>query len=195
MNILLLDNRDSFTWNLEHLLTAVAAPRGGRVQVAPYDTEALARPGALRGRDLVVLSPGPGCPDDYPGYEALRAWDGPVLGVCLGMQILNALEGGTTAPLPGCVHGHADTAHVWGRHWTVARYHSLWCDHVAPAFEVVGTLGPRAPDVAHGAAPPVPMALRHRRRPWLGFQFHPESFLTPHGDELVRLALDDLGLR
>ncbi len=186
MNILLIDNRDSFTWNLEHLLVAVTRARGGRVTVVPY-----ARPDGwdLPQRDLVVLSPGPGAPSDYPRYAALRVWEGPVLGVCLGMQVLNALEGGTTAPLPGCVHGQADAAQVWGRTWTVARYHSLWCDRVAPAFEVVGTLLESPLDA------PIPMALRHRHRPWLGLQFHPESFLTPQGGELARLALADIGLR
>lgn len=174
MNTLLIDNHDSFTWNLEHLLTSV----GAAVEVVRYDFDAFQR---LDGRDLVVVSPGPGRPSDYPGYRDLAGWWGPVLGVCLGMQILNELEGGATGRLPDCVHGKADTVRLWGRDWTVGRYHSLRCSAVADAFEVVGIQGDD-----------IPMAIRHRRRPWLGLQFHPESFLTPDGDALARLAFKDL---
>ena len=176
MNTLLIDNHDSFTWNLEHLLVGA----GAAVEVMRYG------PGAfetLAGRDLVVISPGPGRPAGYPAYRALEGWGGPVLGICLGMQILNELEGGATGRLAGCVHGKAEPTRLWGRDWTVGRYHSLWCVRVADGFDVVGR--------SDGG---LPMALRHRDRPWLGLQFHPESFLSPHGGELARLALDDLGL-
>jgi len=177
MNILLIDNADSFTWNLEHLLAGI----GASVEVVRYGPAAFE---ALSGRDVVVVSPGPGWPADYPGYRDLVGWGGPVLGICLGMQVLNELEGGVTGRLPGCVHGRADTTRLWGREWTVGRYHSLWCTEVSDEFEIVG----RSRD--H-----LPTAIRHRGRPWMGFQFHPESFLTPDGGELARLALDELDLR
>ncbi len=176
MNTLLIDNNDSFTWNLEHLLVGV----GASVEVMRYGPDAF---DAVPGRDLVVVSPGPGRPEDYPGYEALMGWDGPVLGICLGMQILNGLEGGATGRLEGCVHGKADTTRLWGRDWTVGRYHSLWCTRVADAFEVIGQTRD------------LPMAIQHLRRPWLGLQFHPESFLTRHGGALAQLALDALDVR
>jgi para-aminobenzoate synthetase component 2 len=174
LHTLLLDNHDSFTWNLEHLLAGL----GARVEVRRYGAGALDDP---RAWDLLVVSPGPGRPEDYPEYRGLDAWEGPILGICLGMQVLNALDGGSTARLPGCVHGKADRIALWGREWTVGRYHSLWCDRIAADWEVLG----RNPGG-------VPMAIGHRHRPRLGFQFHPESFLTPHGGELARLALDRL---
>ncbi|MBM4371614.1 MAG: aminodeoxychorismate/anthranilate synthase component II, partial [Deltaproteobacteria bacterium] len=148
MKALLVDNRDSFTWNLEHLLAGL----GVDVEVRRYGPGALADPGAA---ELLVISPGPGRPEDYPEYRALEGWRGPVLGICLGMQVLSALDGGTTARLPGCVHGKADVvADLWGRAWVVGRYHSLWCETLGEGWDVLG----RNPAG-------VPMAIVHRGLP------------------------------
>jgi len=174
MRVLLVDNRDSFTFNLEHLL----AESGASVRVAPYDDLSAALD---LEADLLVISPGPGHPRDYSAYGTLRHRSIPVLGVCLGMQILNHLEGGEVSRLSGCVHGKTDTVTMAGQRFTVARYHSLFCARVAAGFEVVARTD-------RG----VPMAIRHRARPWLGLQFHPESYLTPDGGWFVRHAFDAL---
>lgn len=178
MRILLIDNNDSFTRNLEHLL--VSAIGEAVVHVEPYARlDALAPAEA----DLVVISPGPGAPSDYPGYERVTAAGRPVLGICLGMQILNALRGGDTGRLEGCVHGKTDVIAWQGEPLTVARYHSLAVTRLGRGLEVLA-------ENDHG----VPMALGSRPDRLLGYQFHPESFLTPDGGRFIHDGLDYLGL-
>lgn len=181
MRILLVDNEDSFTRNLEHLL---AISTGSAPEVLPY---ARFEAGQAWGRDLLVISPGPGHPREYPAYAPLFAEPGPggrdtpVLGVCLGMQILNDCFGGTTERLPGCVHGRAEEIGFLGRRERVARYHSLHTARLGRGLEAFA-----ATDQG------LVMALRHRERPFLGYQFHPESFLTTNGETFIRHALDQL---
>ncbi|MGE4298444.1 MAG: aminodeoxychorismate/anthranilate synthase component II [Desulfovibrionaceae bacterium] len=178
MRILLVDNNDSFTRNLEHLLVAAT---GVAPVVAPYAGLDGVDP---RAWDMIVLSPGPGAPGEYPGHGRLLDAGVPVLGVCLGMQAINAHFGGATDRLDGCVHGRTDTI-VWdGAPRLVARYHSLHASRVADCLEVIA---------ANAAG--VPMALRHRTLPILGYQFHPESFLTPQGREFIDHATLFFGLR
>jgi anthranilate synthase/aminodeoxychorismate synthase-like glutamine amidotransferase len=171
-NILLIDNYDSFTRNLEHLLAV-------RLQVAPsvarYDEISRLD---LSGHDLIVISPGPGRPSEYPEYRRLLSCESPVIGVCLGMQILNELYGGTTDRLETCVHGKTDHIEFNGRRFEVARYHSLYANRIADCFEVVA----RNNDG-------VPMAIRHSAKPLIGYQFHPESFMTEEGGYFIDYAV------
>lgn len=178
MNILLIDNNDSFTRNLEHLL--VTAIPGADVAVESYSRLAQLD---LERHDLVVISPGPGTPADYPGYARVFDADKPVLGICLGMQILNVYLGGTVGRLPGCVHGKTDTI-VWqGQERVVARYHSLYLTSVGHGLDV---LARNEQDV--------PMCVASEARRLLGYQFHPESFLTQDGGVFIHDALALLGL-
>lgn len=181
MRILLVDNEDSFTRNLEHLL---AATTGRAPEVLPY---ARFQMRLAAEYDMLVISPGPGHPREYPAYAPLFAGRGPgeadtpVLGVCLGMQIINECLDGRTEQLRDCVHGQAEEIGFLGRRERVARYHSL---HVIKLGHGLRALAATDDGVT--------MALRHRHRPFLGYQFHPESFLTENGEAFIRYALREL---
>jgi para-aminobenzoate synthetase component 2 len=182
MNILLIDNNDSFTNNLEHLLAREIAK--ARISVKPYAQ--VAGCGAdfdFSMYSLLIISPGPGCPADYPGYG--RAFESglPVLGVCLGMQIMNEYFGGRTARLDGCFHGRTECIAFAGEKLAVARYHSLYCAEVGQGLKVLSANDAR-----------VPMVATHESRPLLGYQFHPESFLTEQPGVFIEFALHRFGL-
>lgn len=164
MKTILIDNRDSFTRNLEHLL---AAHLPQPPQVAEYDALSGLQP---HDWDLVVISPGPGHPEDYPGYGPWIESGVPVLGICLGLQIINIHFGGQVDRLPGCVHGKTEDIDILGERRTVARYHSLHCSRLGQGLSAFAA-----------NAEGVPMAVRHETLPVMGYQFHPESFLTPDG--------------
>ncbi len=171
-NILLIDNYDSFTRNLEHLLAHC-------LRVAP-SVVSYARMSQLdlNSADLIVISPGPGRPSEYPEYRRLLSCDTPIIGICLGMQVLNELYGGATDRLKLCVHGKTGRIEFDGRHLDVARYHSLYANRVADCFDIIA----RSDDG-------VPMAIRHASKRQIGYQFHPESFMTEEGGVFIDYAL------
>ncbi len=172
MNILLIDNNDSFTYNLEHLLVNVT---GEVPQVVSYDR---LLHHDFCSHDLIVISPGPGAPRDYPFYQTILEYPVPVLGICLGMQIINEHFGGSTERLEGCFHGRTDRIEFSGKSYEVALYHSLCADRIGDGLKVIAS-------TRHG----LPMALRHQSRPILGYQFHPESFLTSCGEFFIEYGL------
>ncbi|SDK86912.1 para-aminobenzoate synthetase component 2 [Maridesulfovibrio ferrireducens] len=178
MKILLIDNNDSFTNNLEHLL--IKEIKGAEVTVVAYSNEKSVE---LNSYDLLVISPGPGKPQDYPGYEAVIDSGKPVLGICLGMQIINEHFGGQTSRLSGCFHGRTENIDFNGQDLAVARYHSLYCNVIAEGLEIVAA-----------NSQGVPMAIAHNQLPLLGYQFHPESFLTEQAGVFIDYALDFLGI-
>jgi anthranilate synthase/aminodeoxychorismate synthase-like glutamine amidotransferase len=182
--VVLLDNLDSFTHNVAQGLVEA----GARVEVLRKDRVTLA---GLVAADpqLLVLSPGPGTPEEATlALEAVAAFAGriPILGVCLGHQVLACAFGGKVARAPEPVHGKAWAVRHDGRGLfqglpdplVAGRYHSLAVTAVPEAFQVTA----RTPEG-------LVMAMRHRTLPLAGVQFHPDSFLTPHGVELFRNAL------
>jgi len=179
--ILLIDNYDSFTYNLAHLFGEL----GAEVTVLRNDAVTADDAEALAPSHLVV-SPGPGRPEDAGATpEILRRLGGrvPTLGVCLGHQALVQVYGGEVGQARELVHGKATIVSHDGRgifaglpeDFLAGRYHSLAATSVPDVFEIS----------AHSADGEV-MAVRHRELPIDGVQFHPESVLTPHGRDLAR---------
>jgi anthranilate synthase component 2 len=178
--VVVVDHHDSYTYNLVHLIASVTA------DVPPVvEHDAVTAGELLDGAFThVVLSPGPGHPADpvdfAVGREVLLRSRIPVLGVCLGMQGLVVAYGGTVdrvEPAHGEVarvehDGDALFAGIPPR-FDAVRYHSLAAVEVPGALRVTARSG----DVV--------MAVRHRRRPLYGVQFHPESILSAHGRHLV----------
>jgi anthranilate synthase/aminodeoxychorismate synthase-like glutamine amidotransferase len=182
--VLLIDNYDSFTYNLAHLL----CESGAVVDVRRHDAVSAAEADAIAPTHLVV-SPGPGRPTEAGiSAELIERFAGrvPVLGVCLGHQCIVEVYGGVVERARRLMHGKVGTvdriepdALLDGleESFEAGRYHSLAA--IEPLPEVlIATARDRDGEV---------MALRHRDIPYLhGVQFHPESVLTPAGDVIAR---------
>ncbi len=179
--LILIDNYDSFTYNLLHVI----ASQGVEVIVHRNDKITIDELRALTP-DLLCISPGPGRPDEAGiSKEAIRnfAEEIPILGVCLGMQALNEVFGGSTVHASLPVHGKTSEVRHSGigimsgvpTPFRAARYHSLCIGAIGNGFEVTAT-----------SDDGVAMCIRHERLPIAGVQFHPESFLTQHGDAVIR---------
>ncbi len=186
-HLLLVDNYDSFTWNLAQAFLAL----GAEVDVRRNDVI-----GAREARDLapthLVISPGPGRPEDAGAMLSILETllpRVPVLGVCLGHQALALVLGGRVVASPRLVHGKASPVYHDGRTlytglpnpFPAGRYHSLCVDDA--------TL-PRDLAVCAYTSQGEVMGLRHRRLPVEGVQFHPESVLTPCGERLLANFLE-----
>ena len=181
--ILLIDNYDSFTYNLAHLFGELGA------EVVVRRNDAIDADEAERlSPSQLVLSPGPGRPEDAGVcVELVRRLRVPTLGVCLGHQAIVAAFGGEIGPARRLVHGKASPVEHDGRglfrglpeRFEAGRYHSLAATSVPDCLEVSASC-------AEGEV----MAVRHRELPVDGLQFHPESVLTPVGPELARNFLE-----
>lgn len=183
MRTLLIDNHDSFSFNLHQLLWQATGVEPTVVRNDEAGWEELER----LAFDAVVISPGPGRPERERDFgvcaEAIRRCERPLLGVCLGMQGIGALGGGRVVRAPRPLHGRLATVEHDGsplfagipRRFRAVRYHSLCLARPLPeGLEEIA----RAEDG-------VPMALAHRSRPQWGVQFHPESVATEHGRRLI----------
>ena len=185
--ILMVDNYDSFTYNLVQMLSAA----GAEVLVLRNDAES-AEAMLARGAEGIVLSPGPGRPEDAGVcLDILRSGaDVPILGVCLGHQALGMAFGATVGRAPRQMHGktsmvrHQDLGVFAGlpNPFEATRYHSL---DVKPE-----TVPEELEPIAWAEDDDVLMGLRHRTLPYQGVQFHPESVLTGAGAHLLGNFLD-----
>jgi anthranilate synthase/aminodeoxychorismate synthase-like glutamine amidotransferase len=185
MRVLMLDNYDSFTYNLVHLFEELGA------EVVTVRNDAITVDDARAGGfDRLVVSPGPGRPESAGvSIELIRALGPsvPTLGVCLGHQAIVEAFGGTVGQAKALLHGKASIiSHDGHGVYTglpadveVGRYHSL------AALEVPAELAVTA-STADGEV----MGVRHRELPIEGVQFHPESVLTPFGPSMAKNFLE-----
>ena len=175
--LLLIDNYDSFTYNLAQGLAAA----GATVEVVHNDASV-----SLDGFHGAVISPGPGRPDRSGDFgvcgDVIRTATVPLLGVCLGHQGICQVFGGMVGRAPELYHGRASPVWHHGDElfdgipspFRAVRYHSLAVTRVPESLRVIAT-----------AAPGLPMAVRHKDRPIWGVQFHPESIGTEYGQRLL----------
>jgi anthranilate synthase/aminodeoxychorismate synthase-like glutamine amidotransferase len=185
--ILVIDNYDSFTYNIVQYLGEL----GAEVAVYRNDAVTVEQLGELNPERLLI-SPGPGTPDTAGvTLEAIRAFAGrlPILGVCLGHQAIGQAFGGKVVRAPYLMHGKVseichDSATIFRGlpyRFRATRYHSLIVEKASlpPLLEVSAT----TPDG-------IIMGLRHRDLPIEGVQFHPESVMTEHGKSLLENFLN-----
>jgi anthranilate synthase component II len=187
--VVVIDNYDSFVYNLVQYLGEL----GATPTVFRHD-EITVEELAARDADGILISPGPGTPDDAGISNAVIEQLGtttPILGVCLGHQCIGQVFGGRIVRAPTIMHGKTSWVHHEGEGvfagladpFEATRYHSLVID---PAS---------LPDVLEVTATTddgVIMGVRHRERPIQGVQFHPESILTTVGHDLMRTWLAGL---
>ena len=187
--LLLLDNYDSFTYNVYQLLMNL----GAEVEVIRNDAMTVDEIRAKKYKGIVI-SPGPGLPKDAGiTEEVIRALgtDTPILGICLGHQAIGEVFGGRVVRAHEIVHGkaspirHHGTGLYRGIHagTQVARYHSLIIEHesLPDVLEITSDLG-------DGTI----MGVRHKTLPIEGIQFHPESILTRDGRTMMENYLTDI---
>ncbi|SFA78740.1 anthranilate synthase, component II [Poseidonocella pacifica] len=188
--LLLIDNYDSFTYNLVHYLGELGA------DVSVWRNDALDVQQAMAMNPAgIVLSPGPCTPSDagicLALTEAAAETNTPLFGVCLGHQTIGQVFGGTVQRHTQIVHGKTDQVHHEGKGvfaglpspFQATRYHSLVVDRdsLPPELEVTAWL-------EDGTI----MGLRHREKPIEGVQFHPESIASEHGHTMLRNFLQQV---
>ncbi len=186
MRVLLIDNYDSFTYNLFQYLSEL----GAAVEVRRNDALTVADAAAL-GPDRIVVSPGPCTPAEAGiSVEIIRELGAriPTLGVCLGHQAIGAAFGGAVVRAPQIMHGKLSAIHHEGKGvfaglpapFTATRYHSL----IVRRDDLPAEL-----EVTAWSEDGLIMGLRHRELPIEGVQFHPESIMTDGGKNLLKTFL------
>jgi anthranilate synthase/aminodeoxychorismate synthase-like glutamine amidotransferase len=187
--VLVIDNYDSFTYNLVQYLGEL----GAEVRVMRNDAVQLDEIAAV-GADRIVISPGPGRPEDAGvTMEVIRRFgqETPILGVCLGHQAIGAVFGGAVVRARAPMHGKTSTIEHDGHGvfngiagpFVASRYHSLVVSEEGLPAELIVSARTREDGTV--------MGLRHRTFPVHGVQFHPESILTEEGRQILRNFLED----
>lgn len=188
--ILLIDNYDSFTYNLYYL---IQESYSGQVEVIRNDAICLEE---VENYQAIVISPGPGTPANSGlTMKVLAEYykKKPILGICLGMQCINEYFSGKTIKAPFPIHGKQSQVYIIdsGLIMTnltspvlVGRYHSLIISEINDNLKVTARTSDN-----------LPMVIEHKELPIYGIQFHPESFLTEEGDIMIKNFLELLEKR
>ena len=190
--ILVVDNYDSFTWNLVHYL----AELGAETRVVRNDALTAAEAFALRP-EAILLSPGPCSPNEAGiclDVITTAPHDMPIFGVCLGHQAMGQAFGGDVVRAKQLMHGKTSPIHHDGRSvfaglpspFTATRYHSLAVDRATLPNVLQVTAWTEDGEI---------MGLMHQDRPIHGVQFHPESIATEHGHAMLATFLDLAGVK
>ena len=187
--ILIIDNYDSFTYNLYQAVAAIYP----NVKVVRNDKISIEEVETLKPQ-AIIISPGPGRPEEAGiGVELVRRLSGkiPILGICLGHQIITVSYGGQVALAKEPVHGKS--AFIFHTRqgiyknmplpFQAARYHSLIAEKTCLPEELV---------IESESEAGMVMGIRHSYYPIYGFQFHPESILTPEGNILIKNFLEQV---
>lgn len=188
--LLLIDNYDSFTWNLYHYLGEEIVKASGRAPeiLVKRNDEITAKEAAALAPQAVILSPGP-CDPDRAGVclsliEEMAA-ETPILGVCLGHQAIGQAFGGEVVRAPTLMHGKTSPV----RHKGLSVFRDLPDPLIATRYHSLTVAPESLPDALEVTAESedgVIMGLRHRTHPTHGVQFHPESIATEHGRALLK---------
>jgi anthranilate synthase component 2 len=185
MNILLLDHEDSFTRNIEQSLLLW----GAKVLILPYDHPQIGHD-LFNRMDALVLGPGPGHPAErHRSFNLLSHYQTqlPILGICLGHQIIGAFFGSKIKPCPQPSHGkQASLSHDLSgipQKIGVGRYHSWMIDlaSLPDCLQMRGSI--------EDLGVTIPMIIQHRELPIMGMQFHPESVLTEQNEKFFEAFL------
>ncbi|MDP9249119.1 MAG: aminodeoxychorismate/anthranilate synthase component II [bacterium] len=193
MKILIIDNYDSFTFNLYQYIGEILLQQEKKFSIDIFKNDKLSLSQIKKRKyDKIVISPGPGSPSDERYFGVCAAVikeigkTTPVLGVCLGMQGMAHVFGGRVIPAKRPVHGKTSTIRHDGENLfaglpqniEVMRYHSLVVDKITlpKQFKITAKTTEKIGEI---------MGLRHRSYPIFGIQFHPESFATFGGREIL----------
>ena len=189
MKILILDNYDSFTYNLVHMVEDITGEYPAVFRNDEISIE------AINAYDVIILSPGPGIPDEAGILkETIKAYAGkkPIFGVCLGLQAITEVFGGSLENMDEVFHGVATTMNITKKdaviykgfpaEFEAARYHSWMASKKDFPAELEITSVDEFGDI---------MSLQHKEYNISAVQFHPESILTPTGEKMVRNFIED----
>ena len=187
MKVLVIDNYDSFTFNLVQLVGRyekdIIVKRNDKVSLSEIEEI---------NPDKILISPGPGKPEDSNmSLEVIKHYGSkiPILGVCLGHQAIGYMFGGKVVKAPQLMHGKTSLVEHSGKgiykgvsqNFEAGRYHSLVIDRSTVSDEL---------EITSQTNDGIVMGVKHKTKPIEGIQFHPESVLTPEGDKIIKNWLD-----